>query len=128
MSKRNKIIYWIATGWFCLSMVSTGIVQLFKIKNEGDFINHLGYPAYILQFIGFCKMLGIIALLFTKFSSVKDWAYAGFFFLMTGAVYSHIANGDNFRLIFPSLFSLLLLLLSWYFRPVKTSSVSTSKL
>jgi hypothetical protein len=45
MSKRNKIIYWIATGWLALGMLSTGVVQLVKTKEEAELMTHLGYPS-----------------------------------------------------------------------------------
>lgn len=117
MSKRNKIIYWIATLWFCLGMVSTGIVQLMRIQNEGDFIHHLGYPEYFLQLIGFWKIAGVPVLLLPIFPKLKEWAYAGFFFLVTGAIYSHLVYGDGFNLLFPSIFLFFLLILSRVFRP-----------
>lgn len=46
MKKINKIIYWIATIWLALGMVSTGIVQLLKVEDEVDVITKLGYPVY----------------------------------------------------------------------------------
>lgn len=46
MSKRNKIIYWIATLWLSLGMMSTGIVQLLKVDSEIEFILNMGYPVY----------------------------------------------------------------------------------
>ena len=52
MTKRNKIIYWISTIWLALGMLSSGIVQLFKVKPEIDFIIHLGYPVYLLTILG----------------------------------------------------------------------------
>lgn len=118
MSKRNKIIYWIATIWLSLGMLSTGFVQLFNIKDEVDFILLMGYPAYFLTFLGFCKILGVIAILVPKFPLVKEWAYAGFFFMMSGAVFSHIASGNDFKEIAPPLLLLTLTVVSWYFRPV----------
>ena len=120
MTKRNKIIYWIATLWLALGMISTGAVQLFKAK-EGqgglDSIMHLGYPAYILTILGVWKMLGVVALLIPKFPLVKEWAYAGFFFVTTGAVFSHIASGDSVSALLPALLLLTLTAISWYFRP-----------
>jgi len=120
MTKRNKIIYWIATIWLALGMVSTGAVQLFKAK-EGqggvDMISHLGYPVYLLTLLGIWKTIGVVALLIPKFPLLKEWAYAGFFFIMTGAIFSHIASGDSVNKIFPSLLLLMLTLISWYFRP-----------
>lgn len=116
MSKRNKIIYWIATLWLALGMVSTGLVQLFKEQDETDFTAHLGYPTYLLTILGIWKLLGAIAILIPKFPLLKEWAYAGFFFAMSGAAFSHIATG-TLNNIFPSLLLLALTAISWYFRP-----------
>jgi len=117
MTKRNKIIYWIATVWLALGMLSTGIVQLFKMKEETEFIIRLGYPDYFLTILGFSKILGVVILLMPKSPLVKEWAYAGFFFTMLGAVYSHIAVGNSMSEIFPPLLLLVLTVVSWYFRP-----------
>ena len=124
MSKRNKIIYWISTLWLCLGMTATGMVQLLKMPAEGQVsppgvygIMHLGYPVYFLTLLGILKLLGVIALLVPKFPMLKEWAYAGFFFIMVGAIYSHIAVGDPAKELFPSLLLLVLTVVSWYFRP-----------
>jgi len=120
MTKRNKIIYWIATIWLSLGMISTGVVQLFK-TNAGqgglDMIIHLGYPAYLLTILGTWKILGVVALLIPKFPLLKEWAYAGFFFITSGAIFSHIAAGDKIVELVPGLLLLVLTIVSWYFRP-----------
>ena len=132
MTRRNKIIYWIATAWLALGMLSTGAVQLFKAK-EGqggaDMIIHLGYPIYLLTLLGIWKILGVVAVLIPKFPLLKEWAYAGFFFVMTGAIFSHIASADSVTEIFPSLLLLILTVISWYFRPAdrKTNSQLINK-
>lgn len=122
MAKRNKIIYWIATIWLALGMVSTGLVQLFKAK-EGtggvDSMVHLGYPVYLLTWLGILKILGVIVVLIPKYPLLKEWAYAGFFFVMSGAIFSHIASGDPMKEIFPALLLLILTGISWYFRPAQ---------
>jgi DoxX-like family len=119
MTKRNKIIYWIATIWLALGMLSTGAVQLFKGKTGAggvDSITHLGYPIYFITILGVWKILGVVAVLIPKFPILKEWAYAGFFFVMSGAAFSHIASG-SVNEIFPSLLLLILAMVSWYFRP-----------
>jgi len=120
MTKRNKIIYWIATLWLSLGMISTGAVQLLKAK-EGqgglDSIIHLGYPVYILTILGIWKFLGVVTVLIPKFPLLKEWAYAGFFFVTTGAAFSHIASGDSINALLPALLLLILTVVSWYFRP-----------
>ena len=129
MKKRNKIIYWIATIWLALGMLSTGAVQLFKAKQGqggADMIAHLGYPVYLLTLLGICKILGVIALLIPKFPLLKEWAYAGFVFIMSGAIFSHIASGDPVTAIFPSLLLLILIAVSWYFRPADRKEIPAS--
>ena len=129
MSKKNKIIYWVATIWLALGMVATGAGQLFKIKNGqggADMIAHLGYPVYLLTLLGIWKILGVIAILIPKFPLLKEWAYAGFFFIMTGAMFSHIATGDSVTEIWPSLLLLILTVVSWYFRPANRKIVALS--
>jgi uncharacterized membrane protein YphA (DoxX/SURF4 family) len=120
MTKRNKIIYWIATLWLALGMASTGAVQLFKGKTGAggaDSITHLGYPVYFLTILGIWKILGVVAVLIPKFTLLKEWAYAGFFFAMSGAIFSHIASGNAVSEIYPALLLLTLTVVSWYFRP-----------
>ncbi|HWV30266.1 MAG TPA: DoxX family protein [Dyadobacter sp.] len=117
MEKRNRIIYWIFTAWLALGMTSTGIVQLMKMKEEVDMFARLGYPEYLLTIIGVWKILGVIAVLIPKFPLLKEWAYAGFFFCMSGAIVSHIALGDPIGEVAPPLLLLVLTIISWYFRP-----------
>lgn len=117
MKKRDKIIYWVATLWLALGMTSTGIVQLIKMDEEVARMNYLGYPVYLLTIIGAWKILGVVAVLVPKFPLIKEWAYAGFFFNMTGALFSHIAMGSAMSDIFPPLLLITLTVVSWYFRP-----------
>ena len=121
MEKRNKIIYWIATIWLSLGMLSTGTVQILKLKGDGpgslDSMTHLGYPPYFVTILGISKILGVVALLIPKFPLLKEWAYAGFLFMMSGAIFTHFAAGNSISEIFPSLLLLILTVVSWYFRP-----------
>lgn len=117
MTKRNKIIYWVSTIWLALGMVSTGLVQLFKMEAEVDNMTRLGYPTYFLPLLGIWKILGVIAVLVPKYPLLKEWAYAGFFFAMTGAAFSYVASGEPIGGVFPPLLLLFLTLVSWYSRP-----------
>ncbi|MES2798226.1 MAG: DoxX family protein [Bacteroidota bacterium] len=119
MTKRNKIIYWIATLWLALGMLSTGIVQIIKIKEEADMMAHLGYPLYFLTIVGVWKILGVAVVLIPKFPLLKEWAYAGFFFVMSGAIFSHLASGDEAITLFGPTLLLVLTVVSWYFRPAE---------
>jgi len=117
MAKRNKIIYWVATIWLALGMLSSAIVQLSKMKAEVEGITRLGYPVYFLTILGVWKMLGIAVLLIPKLPVLKEWAYAGLFFAMSGAVFSHMATGNSVSELFGPLLLLVLTVVSWYFRP-----------
>jgi len=130
MTKRNKIIYWISTIWLALGMIATGIGQLFKAKaGQGgvDMVTHLGYPVYLITLLGVLKVLGVITVLIPRFPLLKEWAYAGFFFIMTGAMFSHIATGDPVSSLFPSLLLLVLAAISWYFRPADRKIIATNQ-
>lgn len=124
MTKKNKIIYWIATIWLALGMLSTGIVQLLKLKEETDMMTNLGYPAYLLTILGIWKILGVITVLIPRFPLLKEWAYAGFFFVMSGAVISHLAIGDSAKDFFGPTLLLVLTFVSWYFRPMDRKVIS----
>lgn len=123
MEKRIRIIYWIFTAWLALGMASTGIVQLMKVKEEADMFAHLGYPDYLMTMIGAWKILGVIAVLIPRSSLLKEWAYAGFFFCMSGAIVSHLALGDPIAEVAPPLLLLVLTVISWYFRPASRKLV-----
>lgn len=115
MAKRDKIIYWVATAWLALGMLSTGLVQLLKVKTGtggADSLAHLGYPMYVLTLLGAWKILGVVAVLVPKFPLVKEWAYAGFFFLTTGALVSHFASGDGAKDFFGAALLLILITVS----------------
>jgi DoxX-like family len=130
MTKRNKIIYWAATIWLALGMTVTGAGQLIKMKAGAggtDSVTHLGYPVYILTILGVWKILGVVTVLIPKFPLLKEWAYAGFFFVMSGAIFSHIAMGDPIKEFFPSLLLLILTLVSWYFRPADRKIISVNQ-
>jgi hypothetical protein len=119
MTKRNKIIYWGSTLWLALGMFSTGIVQILRQPADADLMMRLGYPAYLLTMLGTWKLLGVVAVLLPRSPLLKEWAYAGFFFAMSGAIFSHIAVGDPVSQLFPPLLLLVLTVVSWYFRPAE---------
>ncbi|ANW95805.1 DoxX-like family protein [Wenyingzhuangia fucanilytica] len=122
MKKRDKIIYWIATVWLSLGMLSTGIVQLLQLEENIQSMELLGYPMYLLSILGVWKILGVITILIPKSPLLKEWAYAGFFFVMSGAIVSHLAVGDETVTLFGPTLLLVLTIVSWYFRPASRKS------
>jgi uncharacterized membrane protein len=127
MEKRNKIIYWVATALLFFGMLASGIQQVIHNKAMINLIVPLGYPIYLLYIIGTWKILGVIALLMPGYKLLKEWAYAGFFFLMTGAFISHLASGDdNFKAIIGPLMQTLFIILSWSYRPANRKIISAN--
>lgn len=117
MTKRNKIIYWTATLFLSVGMLAGGIQQMLQIGGYNEIVTKLGYPLYMLSILGVWKILGVLALLLPKFRLVKEWAYAGFFFVMSGATVSHLVMKEPFVEVMPSLVLLATIIVSWYFRP-----------
>ena len=127
MKKRNKIIYWTATLFLSVGMLAGGIQQMLQIGGYNEIVTKLGYPLYLLSIIGTWKILGVIAILIPKYPLLKEWAYAGFFFVMTGAAISHLAVGQPFAETMPALILLVAIVLSWYFRPTDRKIIIHNK-
>jgi hypothetical protein len=82
-----------------------------------DIITHLGYPPYLLTILGFWKLLGGVVLFAPGLPRLKEWAYAGIFFELTGAAASWVLHGDSAReMITPSILAVLAIV-SWALRP-----------
>jgi DoxX-like family len=117
MEKRKLIWYWIITVILSFCIFSGGLAQTLQLKEVVQGFKPLGYPNYFISLIGVWKVLGIIAILIPGFKLLKEWAYAGIFFTMTGAVISHIASNDVSAQIISPVVLAVFTVLSWYLRP-----------
>jgi len=95
--KKTKILYWVFTILFAGLMLFSAYPDVFLNPEAVAFMTHLGYPNYFTVFIGVAKTLGVIAILIPGNPRLKEWAYAGLFFDLIGAVYSQIAT-DGFMM------------------------------
>ncbi len=86
--KRDNIIYWVVTGLFSAFMLFSSIPDIMVTEEARTFMRHLGYPDYFTHFIGVMKLLGVVAILIPGYPRIKEWAYAGLFFDLIGAVFS----------------------------------------
>ncbi len=91
--------------------------QILKMNEEVDVMTQLGYPLYFLTVIGVWKLLSFAALLIPRFSILKECAYAGFYFIISGAVFSHLTCRDEAVEYFGLILLLVLTITSWNFRP-----------
>lgn len=129
MNKKNKIIYWIATCLLAIGMLQSGIFAILKSKEWVELVTGLGYPEYFLILLGVWKILGVITILIPKLPLLKEWAYAGFFFVMSGALISHLAVDDYaIKSIAGPTSQMLFIILSWYFRRVDRKIISKNKI
>ena len=92
--KIKPIGYWATTAFLAFAVVSGGAAELAHRRDNVEGLVHLGYPVYFATIIGLWKVLGGLTVLAPRFPRLKEWAYAGIFFNMTGAAASHAASGD----------------------------------
>lgn len=113
-------VYWTVTILLAFSIALSGIGQLMRYGGNVDLVTDIGFPLYVTNILGTWKLLGVIAIVMPGFPRLKEWAYSGIFFLMTGAALSHVFANDygdyGFHLILP-LFYAVLSIASWALRP-----------
>lgn len=110
--KRDKIIYWVATGLVAAGMVMSAFMYLTKNPELVSGFETLGFPVYFISILGVAKLLGAIILLVPAGTTLKEWAYAGFIFTFVGATWTHLATNTPF--VSPLVF-LVVLGVSYFF-------------
>jgi uncharacterized membrane protein YphA (DoxX/SURF4 family) len=113
----RKIGYWAATGLAALAFAMGGAMDLAGAKDVVEGLAHLGYPAYFATLIGAWKVLGAIAIVVPRFARLKEWAYAGMIFDLTGASFSHAMSHDPPDAVITPLVITALVVASWALRP-----------
>jgi uncharacterized membrane protein YphA (DoxX/SURF4 family) len=116
MNVRN-VAYWGTTGLVGVGFAVGGLSDLARSPEIVAAMSHLGYPVYFLTILGAWKLLGAAALLAPRFPRLKEWAYAGMFFDLTGAAASHAASSDPVAKVVTPLVLLALVIGSWALRP-----------
>ncbi len=99
------------------ALIAGGVAELLHIPAIDEGMAHLGYPPYVATLLGLWKLPGAIVLLAPRLPRLKEWAYVGAFFDMTGAVASHVLSGDTVaQFVAPLLFAVCAIV-SWATRP-----------
>lgn len=113
----KKISYWIVTIILGLLILTGGIAQAIHQPQTANGVLKLGYPSYFITLIGLWKILGAIVIMIPHFPRLKEWAYAGIFFDVTGASLSFAFTGGAYwHIVVTSMFALLTIT-SWALRP-----------
>ena len=113
----KNIAFWTTTILGPTSFVIGGVIGLTASEQMTVNLQHLGYPMYFATILGFWKLAGAVAITVPGLPRLKEWAYAGFFFDLTAASYSHVAAGDGAIEIVSPLLFLALVMASWALRP-----------
>ena len=122
--KANAAAYWIVTGLLAFGMLAGGVEQLFQPALDDEGANQLRYPLYLLYIMNLAKIVGLIILLVPGLPLLKEWTYAGFFFLLTEAVFYHyVSDDDSFQYLAPAFF-VCLTVASWYLRPANRKMIT----
>lgn len=109
-----KIAYYIVTGLMSVFITISAIPDVLMIKEALEVFRHLGYPDYLLPFIGVAKLLGVVGVLNPYFPRLREWAYAGLVIDVVGAFYSHISVGDPLPMAIGPVIALALILGSYF--------------
>lgn len=113
MEKRDRIIYFTVTGLFSV-LILMGVSQyFFNYEMAAEMFTNVKFPTYLIYGMGVAKLLGVLAIWFSKSDLVKEWAYAGFVFNMILAISAHVNVGDGEFL--GSLLALILVITSYVF-------------
>ena len=113
MNKTHKIIYWVATGLLTLMMIFSASMYFFNHEEVAGAFTKLGFPTFVIYPLATAKILGLVAILTKKSNTLKEWAYAGFFFNFLLAAGAHINAGDGEQ--GGAIAALVLLAVSYYF-------------
>ncbi len=90
-----KITYWVVTGLMAALMIVSAVPDVLMVEGAVEIFTHLGYPQYLIPFIGVAKIFGALAVVIPGLPrSLKEWAYAGLVIDLVGALYSHFSVGD----------------------------------
>jgi hypothetical protein len=116
MSART-FVYWSATAVTVFVLLSGGLAYLLRAEFAVGGVVALGYPVYVVTILGVWKLLAVPALLVPGFARLKEWAYAGVMFDLTGAAVSHLAVADPLWHLFMISALLAVAFVSYALRP-----------
>jgi hypothetical protein len=125
--KRKLIAYWVCTVVIALCIGSGGAAQALRLPQNVEGMTALGYPLHFIVLLGVWKVLGSLTLLAPGLRLVKEWAYAGIFIDLSGAVVTAAANASGaFHIIAPGVL-IGVLAASWALRPESRRLPGTRK-
>jgi len=124
-TKTIKILYWVLLAIFCLFHIADGLGGIMQTQAGIDAMNKLAMPVYLMPFLGTLKVLGVVALIQNKFKTIKEWAFAGFAFTLTGAavINACTANSQTAFVIMPLGFLAVLFVIYYCWRKLEAGAI-----
>jgi hypothetical protein len=113
----KTIAYWLTTGVLVFNLLAGGVAELAQLQGNAEGMRALGYPLYMMTILGAWKVLGSMVMLAPGWPRLKEWAYAGAFFNMSGAAVSHAVIGDEAWHVYYTAALAIVTLISWALRP-----------
>ena len=114
----KMIAYWTTTSLLVLALVSGGVANAIRVPQALEAVLCIPrVPGILRHHSGRVEGTGGIALLVPRFPRLKEWAYAGVFFEMTGAAISHAVNHDALWHVAVTLGFAAITIVSWALRP-----------
>jgi len=122
-TRGKKVLYWTSTGFTVFALTVIGASDLLHAPAMIVGLKHLGYPAYFATILGIWKLLGSAAILSPRHPRLKEWAYAGVFFTLTGAAISHAVSGDPIVNILVPVVLLGFVMTSWTLQSARLGAI-----
>jgi uncharacterized membrane protein YphA (DoxX/SURF4 family) len=126
-TRGKKVLYWASTGFTVFALTVIGASDLLHAPAMIAGLKHLGYPAYFATILGIWKLLGSVAILSPRHPRLKEWAYAGMFFTLTGAAISHTVAGDPIANILVPVVLLGFVMTSWELQPARQAVIAAAE-
>ena len=116
-SRARQIAYWPLTVASAAAVAIPGAANFMHAPHIAHDMTHLGYPEYFMTLLGLWKMLAAVAIAVPRFARLKEWAYAGMIFDLTGAAFSRLMMRDGAVLVAMPLLIGVVVVASWALRP-----------
>lgn len=126
--KKVNIAYWVLTILLAAFVMMSVIPNIMVDKGSVDMIHGMmGYPIYLIRFLGVAKLLAVIGILVPGFPRIKEWSYAGILFDLVGATYSFIAIGTPILDLWMLFLSIIVLFASYFLHLERLKAAGRNK-
>jgi hypothetical protein len=90
----RTIAFWATTLVVVFELTAGSVWNFLQIEFARVQYSHLGFPDYFAYISGAWQVGGAAVIIAPRFPRLKEWAYAGAFFLWSSAVATHLLKGD----------------------------------